>query len=448
MADPSPPRPKITELPGEAWVLFAGMFLNKFGNFLNVFLVLYLVAQGYTAFQAGLALGVTGLGAFVGNAVGGTVADRIGRRAAITVSMFGAGAATLAVPFVHGLLATTVLVGVVGVFAQLYRPAAGALLIDVVPERQRVTAFAVLRLAINVGMAVGPLVGGLLSNQSYTYVFVGDAISSFAFGLLALLMLPAGAPQPVASEKGVPVGRDGYRAVFTDRPYVLFLLSMFAATFVYQQSMATLPLHVAQVHLGNAFYGTLLGLNALMCVLFELPLTRRTEKYPPHLVIAVGLVMLSVGMALTGVAEGQLALAGTVALWTLAEMTYTPIANAYPGAFAPPHLRGRYQGAEGVAHTLAAGAGPAVGGALFSASPGAHWLVCLAVGLAGAALVLRAKPATAGADAPQTPTAPGSTESGSTTARPTESVPTESGPTESGSTTAADVVPAQAGSST
>ncbi len=392
MSETAPPKTRITELPRHALVLFAGMFLNKFGNFLNVFLVLYLVAQGYSAFQAGLALGITGLGAFVGNAVGGTVADRIGRRAAITVSMFGAGAATLAVPFVHGLLATTALVGLVGIFAQLYRPAAGALLVDVVPEHQRVTAFAVLRLAINVGMAVGPLVGGLLSNHSYTYVFVGDALSSFAFGVLALLMLPKGAPPAAEPQAGAAAPKEGYRAVFTDRPYVLFLLSMFAATFVYQQSMATLPLHVADAGLGNAFYGTLLGLNALMCVLLELPLTRRTEKYPPHLTIAAGLVLLGVGMALTGAASGQVALAGTVAIWTLAEMIYTPIANAYPGAFAPAHLRGRYQGAEGIAHTLAAGAGPAVGGFLYASSPNTHWLVCLAVGVAGALLVLRAVP--------------------------------------------------------
>jgi MFS family permease len=396
MASEAPPPTKIRDLPRSAWVIFAGMFLIKFGNFLNVFLVLYLVDQGFSAFQAGVALGVVGIGAFVGNAVGGTVADSVGRRTTIAISMFGSSAFTLTVPWVEGLWVTTILVGMVGVFAQLYRPAAGALLVDVVPEHQRVMSFAVFRLAINVGMAVGPLVGGLLSQASYTYLFVGDAIGSFAFGLLALLMLPGGAPPRREPEAGsadaATTRRDGYRAVFTDRPFLLFLLSMVAATFVYGQSTATLPLHVKDEGLDNSVYGLLLGLNALLCVVCELPLTRRTEHRNPRRVIALGLVLLGLGMGLTGAAHGVILLALTVVLWTFAEMIYTPIANAYPAEFAPAHLRGRYQGADGIAHTLAGALGPAVGGFLYSYSTPVHWVTCAAVGILGAVLVLGAKP--------------------------------------------------------
>ncbi|WHM37623.1 MFS transporter [Streptomyces sp. BPTC-684] len=389
-ASDEPLRRRLRELPRSAWVIFAGMFLIKFGNFLNVFLVLFLVSKGFSAFQAGVALGVVGLGAFVGNAVGGTVADRFGRRTAIAVSMFGSSAATAAVPLTDGLFTTTALVGLVGVFAQLYRPAAGALLVDTVPEERRVTAFAVLRLAINVGMAVGPLVGGLLSGYSYTYVFLGDALFSFAFGTLALLTLPAGLPAPQAADSPAPKG--GYREVFSDRPYLLFLGSMVAATFVYGQSTATLPLHVTDAGFGNGAYGLLLGLNALLCVVIELPLTKHTERRDPRRVIAAGLLLLGVGMALTGAMSAVWLLALTVVIWTVAETVYTPIANAYPAEFSPAHLRGRYQGAEGIAHTLAGALGPAVGGLLYSVSPPVHWTVCGAVAGVGALLVLGAKP--------------------------------------------------------
>lgn len=393
MADTAPLHRRLRELPRSAWVIFAGMFLIKFGNFLNVFLVLFLVSRGYSAFQAGVALAAVGLGTFVGNAVGGTVADRFGRRTSIAVSMFGSGAATIAVPFTDGMVTTTVLVGVVGVFAQLYRPAAGALLVDVVDGEQRVMAFAVLRLAVNVGMAVGPLVGGLLSGQSYTYVFAGDALFSLAFGTLALLMLPAG--RPASSGPAADGGRvkdRGYREVFTDRPYVLFLLSMVAATFVYGQSTATLPLHVTDAGFSNSVYGLLLGLNALLCVVIELPLTRYTERRDPRRVIAAGLVLLGIGMGLTGAMSTVWLLALTVVVWTVAETVYTPIANAYPAEFSPAHLRGRYQGAEGLAHTLGGTLGPAVGGLLYGMSAPLHWTVCAVVAVAGALLVLGAKP--------------------------------------------------------
>lgn len=399
MASEESLRSRLRALPRSAWVIFAGMFLVKFGNFLNVFLVLFLVSKGFSAFQAGAALGLVGVGAFIGNAVGGTVADRFGRRTAIVVSMFGSSVATACVPLTGGLLSTTALVTLVGVFAQLYRPAAGALLVDVVPEPQRVMAFAVLRLAVNVGMAVGPLVGGLVSAYSYTYVFLGDALFAFSFGALALVMLPAGRPvrEP---EEAAPSGggaggarrRGGYREVFTDRPYLLFLGSMVAATFVYGQSTATLPLHMSDAGFSNSAYGLMLGLNALICVVIELPLTRHTERRNPRRVIALGLVLLGVGMALTGAMHVLWLLALTVVLWTVAETIYTPIANAYPAEFSPPHLRGRYQGAEGIAHTLGAALGPAVGGLLYGLSAPLHWAACAAVAVLGALLVLGAKP--------------------------------------------------------
>jgi MFS family permease len=393
MAGEEPLRRRLRNLPGSAWVIFSGMFLIKFGNFLNVFLVLFLVSRGFSAFQAGVALGVVGVGAFVGNAIGGSVADRFGRRTAIAVSMFGSSAATALVPLADGLLTTTALVGVVGVFAQLYRPAAGALLVDVVPEEQRVTAFAVLRLAINVGMAVGPLVGGLLSGASYTYVFLGDALFSLAFGVLALCTLPGGRPPAQdPAEAAAEGGRGGYRAVFADRPYLLFLGSMVAATFVYGQSTATLPLHVTDAGFDNKVYGLLLGLNALLCVVIELPLTRHTERRTPRRVIAAGLLLLGLGMALTGAVQAVWLLALTVVVWTVAETVYTPIANAYPAEFSPAHLRGRYQGAEGIAHTLGGALGPAVGGLLYGISAPLHWVVCGAVAALGAGLALAAVP--------------------------------------------------------
>lgn len=408
MAENAPLRARLRAMPGSAWVLFGGMFLNKFGNFLNVFLVLFLVQQGYSTAQAGAALAVTGLGAFAGNMVGGTVADRVGRRAAIVISMAGSAVATACVPFTHGLLATTALVGVVGVFAQLYRPAAGALLVDTVPEELRVTAFAVLRLAINVGMAVGPLVGAALANWSYTYVFYGDALTSLAFAVLALAALPGGRPPaaeaaPAPAEAAPVQQRDGYRAVLADRPYLFFLGSMTAATFVYTQSTATLPLHVEDSRLGTGAYGLMLGLNAVLCVLIELPLTRWTEKFDPRRAIAVGLLLLGVGMAATGAADSVWLLALTVVVWTVAETVYTPIANAHPAEFAPAHLRGRYQGAEGLAHTLGNTLGPAAGGLLYGLSAGLHWGVCAAVAAAGALLVLAAKPRTAPAPAAPVP---------------------------------------------
>lgn len=383
---------RIIGLPRSAWVICIGMFINKFGNFLSVFLILYLTAEGYSAFQAGIALGAIGLGSFFGNGVGGTVADRIGRRWAIVVSMFGTAGFTLLVPFVSGIYVIIGLALVIGFFSQLYRPAGGAVLVDTVSESERIAAFALLRLAINLGMSIGPVVGGLLSDVSYNYLFVGNAVTSFLFGLLVLLLLPETKPVQQDHAEHLPVvGRGGYREVFGDPAMRLYLLAMFAATYVYVQTIATLPLHVEDTNLSNKFYGLLLGINALIIVLIELPLVKFTEKRSARHVMAFGLVLLALGVGATGAADGKALLVVTVVVWTFAEMIYTPVATAYPGMLAPDHLRGRYQGAEGIAITLAQTAGPALGTFLYSVSTTSHWVSCAVVAVIGAGLVLVAK---------------------------------------------------------
>ncbi|MEU1733069.1 MFS transporter [Streptosporangium sp. NPDC020145] len=381
---------RIMGLPREAWVICAGMFVNKFGAFLNVFLVLYLTHRGYSAFLAGLALGAVGFGGFLGNAVGGSIADLIGRRWTIVASMFGTAVFTLLVPLADTIGVIVALSLAVGFLAQLYRPAAGAILVDTVPARDLIAAVSLLRLAMNLGMAVGGVVGGLLSVLSYTYLFVGNAVTCLLFGLLVLTLLPETRPAPPEHEDAG--ARGGYRTVFRDRAMVLYLLSMTAATYVYTQTIATLPLHVRNQGLGTEFYGLLLGVNALLIVLFELPLVRFTERRQPRYVIAAGVVLLGAGVALTGVADERAALVATVALWTLGEMVYTPVATAYPGLLAPGHLRGRYQGAEGVAVTVAQTAGPAAGGFLYGHTAAGHWALCGVVAVLGAGFMLAARP--------------------------------------------------------
>lgn len=387
-------RKDLSALPRDVWVIATGLFINKFGNFVNVFIVLYLTTKGYSAASAGAALAVIGLGNFFGNALGGMLADAFGRRRTIIISMFGSGIATLLVPAVSSFGLLVLLLGVLGIFAQLFRPAASAMTVDAVAPAQLLTAFALLRVAINVGMTAGPAVGGFLSGHSYTWIFIGDAATSIMFGFLAIGLLnerqtatPAVA-EPTAETTGDSAG---YGVVLRDRRYLAYLLAMVCATYVYIQATATLPLHVRNHGLSNETFGLLLGLNAVIVVFLELPITKFTGRFASRPVMAAGLVLLGIGMGLTGLTGAVLLIALTVIGWSVAEMIYTPVANAYPGEVAPKHAVGRYQGAEGLAHTLGATLGPALGGALFAVSPGLHWTVCLAVAVGGAGLIMLAK---------------------------------------------------------
>ena len=189
--NPSPPTLMTTlrSLPGSVWVLFAGTFLNRFGTFVVPFLALYLTQRGFTAAQSGFALGAYGSGHLCASLLGGQLADTFGRRKTILLSMFASAVTMLLFSQANSYWAILSLAFLAGLATETYRPAASALLTDIVPEEHRITAFAGYRIAINAGWAIGPAVGGFLAKHSYFWLFVGDAITSLLFGILGGFIL-------------------------------------------------------------------------------------------------------------------------------------------------------------------------------------------------------------------------------------------------------------------
>jgi MFS family permease len=378
----------VRSMPPAAWVLFGGSFVNRFGSFVLVFLVIWLTEEGYSAAQAGAAVSSYGAGALGASLLGGYLADRIGRRNAIAVSMLSAAATMLALSQARTLALVLVLSGLAGLTSELYRPASAALLADLVPSERRVTAYALYRLAINLGFAAGPATAGLLAERSFFLVFLGEALTSALFGVAALLFLPEGTRSVRAEERPGEL----LRAVRADCPFQLFLVASLLSAFIYFQQQGALPLHVVDQGLSFATFGALISLNGLVVVLLELPLTAVTQRYPRRPVIAVGMVLEGLGFALTAWATDAPLLALTVVVWTLGEIVSAPVAQAYVADLAPLHLRGRYQGAWGLTFGLALVLAPVVGTAAYAVSPTALWLSCGVLGVIAALLVLGVRP--------------------------------------------------------
>jgi MFS family permease len=367
------------------WWLFAGSFVNRFGSFVSVFLVLYLVDRGYSVPAAGAVAAAYGVGGLGASVIGGYLADRLGRRNAIALSMFSAAVTALALSQVEGLVALWTLTALFGLASDLYRPASAALLTDLVPAERRLVAFAGYRLAINAGFAVGPAVAGFLAERSFFWLFVGEAATSAVLGVLALVALPEGVrTRRHEDDSGVAL-----RTIRGDRPFLLFLVAVVLSGFVYWQSGAAFPLHVRDSGLSNSVYGLLIGFNATIIVFLELPVVRFVRRFPAPRVIAVGVLVTGIGFALTAVSHSVLPLAATVVVWTVGEMAAAPMSSAYVAELSPVRLRGRYQGAYGSTFALSHILAPAVGTWLYARSPEGIWLVCGAVSVLSAALIVR-----------------------------------------------------------
>jgi MFS family permease len=195
-------RRNVREMPRTVWILFGCTFINRFGTFVLPFLVLYMRDLGYSAPQAGIAVSMYGVGGICAVGIGGLLADRIGRRNSVAVSMFGSAVATLALSQAHTLGSILPLTALVGLFAESYRPAASALIADYVPPERRVTAFALNRLAVNLGWAFGPALGGIMASRSFFILFAADAATSAVYGVIALIALPRATRSGVVKPPG------------------------------------------------------------------------------------------------------------------------------------------------------------------------------------------------------------------------------------------------------
>jgi MFS family permease len=374
-------------MPRSAWVLFAGSFVNRLGTFVLPFLTLYLTGLGYSPAQAGLAIACYGLGGLVAQVTGGLIADRLGRRNTIALSMFGASALTLALWRATSLAAVYPITFALAALAELYRPASGALIADLLPHEQRVTAFTLYRLTVNVGWAAGLAIGGFLADRNFALAFVGDAITSAAFGVISLVALPHGTRTAKRQERHLATAR---ASIASDRGFLLFLAAVLITGLVYSQNVSTLPLHVRDAGYAASTYGLLQALNGTLVVVFELLVISWTQRFERFRMIALGNLLICLGFATLAFAVTLPWMVVFVLIWTLGEMIESPLAAAVAADRAPEHARGRYQSAYGSMFGLAWMLGPMLGTSIYQVNPDFLWLGCGLLGGLSAWLALAA----------------------------------------------------------
>jgi MFS family permease len=370
----------LRSFPRPVWILFAGIFLNKFGTFVVPFLTLYLTRRGFTTADAGLAIGAYGLGRLGAAFIGGHLADTIGRRKTIVFSMVLAAVCMLLLSQARSLTAIVFLTGLASLTGELYLPACGALLADLVPEHRRVTAYSAYRMAFNAGWAFGPATAAFLASHSFLWLFVGDALTSLLFGVVAWCWLP----RRVRSVRDEARWNEAWSVLKRDRRIHQVALATLFIGLVINQLISTYGLHVTALGFSDAAYGALLSLNGALVVLFELPLTTRSRRFPARTVIAIGYLLMGTAMVLNAAWHSLGALVVGIIVFTVGEMIFAPVAGAYVSSLAPPRMRGRYMGAWGFSNSLSLMLAPSLGLMVFARSPVALWLGCGALALLAA----------------------------------------------------------------
>lgn len=385
-------------LPKEVWYLCLAILVNRAGTMVLPFLTLYLtVERQWSAVTAGLALTIYGMAAIVVAPLAGRFSDRLGSLLIIKLSLFSSGLLLFIFPFITSLYGILAITAIWAFATESFRPPSMALIGKLTGPAQRKMAFALSRLAVNLGMSIGPVIGGFLAMKSFKSLFYVDGTTTILAGALIALMpwkIHEAAPDVIATDAQTTTPPAvGYGSVLRDRRFVYFLVAMLPVEMVFFQPLAAMPLFVVRdLHISEAAFGMLLAINTVLIIFTEVPLNTAMSNWSHRRTIALGALLVGVGFGGLALSNGAAAIAATVVVWTVGEMILLPASSAYVSDVAPPAQAGAYMGLYTMGFSFAFAIGPWLGVEVLERfGQAAVWLGTLGCGCVTALMIWRQK---------------------------------------------------------
>ena len=372
----------VEGLPRTYWLIWTGTLINRLGGFVIPFLTLYLTDQrGIPVSQAALLVSLFGAGSFIAQLSGGELADRFGRRPVMLMSFFITPIFMITLGLARELAFISIATFLVGFFTDLYRPAVGAAIADLVPPESRTRAYGYNYWAINLGAAVAPLLAGLIAGYNFLILFVADAITTAVFGLIVLFGIRETHPAVSRHTSYVSLGQRISQLRCAPILLIFSFLTFFFGV-VYMQGNVTLPLDMQSHGLGPQDYGIAIAVNGFLIILVTIPVSNLARKWPRFETTAMAALLMGLGFGFTALASNLPLFALSVLIWTLGEIAATSVGPAIIADLSPVELRGLYQGIYGAAWGLSYFIGPLAGGWIYeNLGSNALWIGCLITGL-------------------------------------------------------------------
>lgn len=369
-------------LPRSLWLLLIATFTARTGFFVESFLTIFMKSDaGFSAGEAGLIMSLYGLGGAVSTFCSGPIVDRFGPKALLLVSILSTAgaAAALALGPPHWLIAPIVLC--MGAVGQIIMPASNTYVAQVVPYALQRRAYSLMFVALNSGLAVGPLLGGWLSSVSFSAMFAAGTLLLVAGGILSsLLDIPR---RPETDRPPLRAGAfSSTRFVLGDRLFIRFALENCLFMVVYLQVFVTLPLFMLIDDLSPQSFGIIMAVNGAALVVLQLPVDHVLRRFSSRHLLTVGAILLAIGIGLNFFAGSVWAYLLIALVWTAGELINMPLAASISAGLARPEIRGSYLAIHGMAFPLGMMFASLIGGAALSflESPKLLWLVLAGVG--------------------------------------------------------------------
>ncbi len=359
-------RKAYADVPRPIWLLSSALFVNRLGTMVLPFLTLYFKKNlGYSDSTAGFMISLYGFGSVLGAYVGGKLTGKVGAIRLQVILLSLSVPVFLCIPFCTSPVSLAVSILLLSVFSEGVRPANQTAITEFSNTEQRTRAFALNRMALNLGVSFGPVIGGLLISISFFWIFVVDALTT---GACAALLCYFFAGQNSNQESLVDTKQTLLlkASPAEDWYFILYLGLTFSCALVFFQFFTTYPLYLNEHYLLNEFQiGLIFAINTVMIVFFEMLLVERAKHWNLITTIAWGCFLTCIGFGILpfGSAIGLCVL--SMVILTIGEMLASPMSSSWVSQRSEHKDTGSYMGWYTMSYSLAFIVGPAIGGVMY-----------------------------------------------------------------------------------
>ncbi|MFH1197207.1 MAG: MFS transporter [bacterium] len=335
-------------LPRNIWLISAGTLINRAGSMVMPFLALYLT-QGLrvSTAKAGLIIASYGIGSLISAPFAGKLSDKIGPLKLMKYSLFLTGFIFLLYSFVRNYYLLFLVTVLLAVISESFRPASMAFISDQTTTTQRKNAFALYRLAINVGMSIGPVAGGFLSAINFSLLFYSNAAAALCAGMF-FLFTRWQKSEPEDEDKKIDsnyISTSSNTIVIKDYTLLYFLISFLPILTIFFQILSTIPLFIVnELGYARSTFGLLLTVNTVLVILIEVPLNTAMSHWEDRKSLFLGCVLTAIGFGAMAFANDIFSLVISITIWSFGEMIIFPSSSTYVSKIAVKGKTGEYMG--------------------------------------------------------------------------------------------------------
>ncbi|MES2748590.1 MAG: MFS transporter [Bacteroidota bacterium] len=330
----------------EIWILTLITFINRAGTMVLPFLSKYLKEDLHFSYsQVGWIMVWFGIGSMAGSWLGGKLSDKIGFYKIMIFSLLVSGMLFFALQFVTSFEGLCFSMFTIMLVADMFRPAMFVSLGAYAKPENRTRALTLVRLAINLGFATGPALGGLIiMNIGYKGLFWADG-GTCILAILIFAMLVKEKKKPAESKEEKLLLESNRVSVFKDKPFWIFLVTCVITGILFFQLFTTMPLYYKeQFDLSEFETGLLLTLNGIIIFFMEMPIVSYVERNKMNKVkvVSIGCLLMGISLFLLLINTWVGILVIMMLFMTFAEMFSFPFSNSFALSRAPKGHEGRY----------------------------------------------------------------------------------------------------------